>query len=260
MDQATRDRLLQFLGRPGPRIEIQPQQQMPFQRPGSLSEALDQFEQRESTVRAIGTKVIAGDLRNPEVFILTRQNGQFDSFFELPDENLGEKPCQMAKKCTAYEIPGRTTIAGIGPLKEFRLPEWSADTAARLLADGPMPCLACILQSQSTHIFEYMRTRADPPELLQFVQVRVGPGEFCADECHTIEAWGRFTGCLYPTPKWAIDKFVWAERDRPDGRGKRAYVKTLFRVGPLTVVGGPPSRVEHRERPAPQWEPTLETF
>jgi hypothetical protein len=266
MDDKTRGDILAFLG--GGVAEIGRVAATPA---AALAGALDRFEQR-NPVQTIGTKVVAGDLRNPKVPILTRQ--QFEGFFEMPDESAGEKGCLLGSKCTGYDIPGWNNLpdivalaqrggTGAAPLKEFRVADWPDPTDARYLAAGvnePMPCLSCILQSQTTHVYEHMRARTEPAELIQAIRVCVGPGEFCAAECHPVEAFGKFTGCPYPTPIWDVTRFAWAEHDVPGPSGKRAFVRTFFRVGPpvqpRAAPGGPPES-EEEEAPRPQWDAGL---
>jgi hypothetical protein len=126
-------------------------------------------------------------------------------------------------------------VPGSGPLKEFRLTDWPDPVGARHLGvagSEAMPCISCIMKSQTMHINEFMRTKTEPNEIAQAFQVKVGPGEFCIKDCHPAVAWGKFTGAPYPVPKWSLDMFAWIEEEVPGKTEKRARVKNYFRVGP----------------------------
>ena len=198
-----------------------------------LATALTTYAQRTS-IQTVGAKVITGELRNPPVPELTTE--QFDSFLLPPHVARGERPCLLGPRCTAYDIPGWNGLRGAGPLREFKFDGWPAEDSARHLSVGGgdvMPCMSCIMQSQTTHVYEHMRTRTEPAEILQVFQVRIAPGEFRLEDCHPAEAWGRFTGTPYPVQKWDLTKFAWVAREPDDENdNRRARVRSFFQTGP----------------------------
>ena len=195
--------------------------------PRGLAAALEGMQQK-MTVQSVTAKIATGEMQHPVVPLL--EFDDFEAALELPDAERGQKPCLQGPTCTAYDLPGAQRVPGAGPLVAMKLGDWPDEAGRRLLEWGAaegMPCLSCLMHSQTTHISENMRTRAEQTQIVQLFKVCMGPGGFDAADCHPPCAWDHFTGAPYPTPKWDPTKFEWAERVLPDGT-RRAYVKHYF--------------------------------
>ncbi len=236
------------------RRDQQQQQQLPKLQ--GLAGAIDRLDPTGQTAaEAVAVRAVVGELQNPIVPVILRE--YFESYLEPPDASRGERPCLLGRKCTAYDIPKCSTTPGAGPLKEFRVPGGTgdvwADVGAKHMVNGStsdrMPCISCIMQSTTQHVLACMLAKTEPGELLQLFQVLIADGEFCVEDCHPPQMYGRATGAPYPTPRWDVTKFAWDAVMHPDG-SKRARVVDFFRRGP-SRPGDPPPRRPSRRPPPP---------